>query len=162
MLDEYEALKHYYNVEPLVDMKCFVELLLADLASKDTKIFTGNSGYRTASLSADYKDLFETIIYKKELGREFSCFIDLDFYYSNQLIWELEFKYEIIKFANKPNKIIKTDINNNTIEIDLTLDEINKIKSQYDKDLLEKMDYLTDLLDILKDEKANKIVRKVN
>lgn len=153
MHNEFGPLRHYYNIEPLVDMTRFVELLLADLASKDTKIFTGNKDYRTASISKDYKNIIETIIYKKNLGIEFSCFIDLDFYYSNQIIWEYELENAIAKFADKPDRIIKEDINNNTIEIDLTLDEISQIKGQYDKDILKKMDYLTDLFDILKDEK---------
>lgn len=161
MHNEFGPLRHYYNIEPLVDMTRFVELLLADLASKDTHIFTNNEGYRTAALSIDYKELFETIIYKKNLGLEFSCFIDLDFYYSNQIIWEYELEHAIAKFADKPNKIIKEDINNNTIEIDLTLEEINQIKGQYDKDVLKKMDYLTDLLDILKDKQDNKKRKKV-
>lgn len=80
-------IEHYINITPVVDLKGFVTLLLADLASKTRNIWTENTKY--AFLPMDYKNRIEQIMYAENgWGIKFSKLIDINEYYEKQRQWE--------------------------------------------------------------------------
>lgn len=99
-------INHYIDITPVVDMKGFVTLLLADLASKNTIYVFNESNKKYASLPIDYKNRIEKIMYEdNEWGIKFSRLIDINEYYEHQIDWEQELGKTISNIINELKKI---------------------------------------------------------
>ena len=142
-------INHYIDITPVVDMKGFVTLLLADLASKNTLYVFNGPNKKQASLPMDYKNRIEKIMYAdNEWGIKFSRLLDINEYYENQSDWEQELGKTISNVINELGKKDQTTYNLelDTIEIPFTNEEIEKIKSRYDEEILEIMDHFSNLI----------------
>lgn len=139
-------LKHYIDITPVVDMKGFVTLLLADLASRETLYVFNGPNKKQASLPMDYKKRIEKIMYEDDdFVRQFSRLIDISKYYEHQIDWERELGKAISDVINELGKKDQTTYNLelDTIEIIFTDEEIEEIKSKYDSEILEIMSYVS-------------------
>lgn len=137
-------LKHFIDIDitPIVDMKGFVTLLLADLASRETLYIFNGPNKKQASLPMDYKSRIEQIMYMDNgNGIKFSKLINIEDYYEHQIKWEQELGKTISDVINELGKKEQTTYNleTDTIEIIFTEEEIEKIKSRYDRETLEIM-----------------------
>lgn len=135
-------LKHYIDITPVVDIKGFVTLLLADLASRETLYVFNGPNKKQASLPMDYKKRIEQIMYADDkCVIQFSRMIDISIYYEHQIEWEQELGKTISDVINKLGKKDQTTYNLklDTIEIIFTDEEIEEIKSKYDSRILEVM-----------------------
>ena len=66
------------GIVPAIDMKHFVLLLLADLASKSPIIYFNDCNIKTACLSSDYKRIIQDIMYQENgWGIKFAELIDI-------------------------------------------------------------------------------------
>lgn len=140
-------INHYIDITPVVDMKGFVTLLLADLASKTRNIWTENTKY--AFLPMDYKDIIERIMYKNDnVGLEFYQLIDINKYYENQGLWEDDLGRVLNEVLSELKKDSTLGYNfiDNTISIPFTIQEIMEIKSGYDEETLKTMDHFSNLI----------------
>lgn len=149
--------KKIIGIEPVVDMKSFVILLLADLASKSPIIHFDNPNIKTACLSIDYKKIIEGIMYEKNgWGIKFATIINIYSYYEFQLEWENKLGLTLEKVLIKLNKKLNLDFINDKILIDFTEEEIKKIKNKYDQETLRNMDHFSNLISSpVYDRKAN-------
>lgn len=141
-------INHYIDITPVVDMKGFATLLLADLASKEE--ISQNGEVKHAHLPMDYKNRIEKIMYEEnEWGIKFSGLLDINEYYEHQIDWEQELGKTISNVINELGKKDQTTYNLelDTIEIIFTDEEIKEIKSRYDEETLEIMDHFSNLID---------------
>lgn len=134
------------GIIPVMDMRNFVKLLLADLASK-SKIYKTN-GNKYAHLSTDYKKIIEDIMYEENgWGIRFATLINIHTYYEFQSEWEQKLGRTLKKVLTELNKKMEFDYENDKIIIEFTKEEIDIIKSQYDVETLEVMDHFSNLMD---------------
>jgi hypothetical protein len=150
MLNEAEKIKkeeqQIIGIIPVVDMKNFVLLMLADLASK-SKIHYFNNNIKIACLSTNYKEIIEDIMYEGNgWGIEFASLIDIYSYYEKQQDWEQELGCTIQEVLEELNKELRYDFEYDNIEIDFKEEEIDSIKNNYDEETLEVMDHFTNLM----------------
>jgi len=141
--------KRNIGIEPVVDMKHFVMLLLADMAKKSPILYFDKSkmDIKTACLESDYKRVIEEIMYAENgWGIKFAEFIDITEYYESQIDWEKEFDKTIKKVCEELDKEYRFDIEDEYIEIDFTKEEIENIRSYYDEHILETMDHFSNLM----------------
>lgn len=135
------------GIIPVIDMKHFVTLLLADLASKTPIIRFDENKIKTACLSTDHKKIIENIMYQENgWGIKFATLIDIYSYYESQSDWEKQLGKTIEDVLNELNKEFIYDFEYDIIRIDFTEEEIKNIKSQYDKATLEEMDHFSNLM----------------
>ena len=142
-----EEQRYLIGIEPVVDMKNFVLLLLADLARK-TKIHDfQNPNLKVALLPLEYRDIIEKIMYEENgWGMEFSSIIPIYSYYENQREWECKLGKMIKSVLNEENLEHDFDLEYNCIRVYFTEDEINEIRSKCDSMLLEVMDHFSNLV----------------
>lgn len=141
-------IEHYINITPVVDLKGFVTLLLADLASKTRNIWTENTKY--AFLPMDYKNRIEQIMYAENgWGIKFSKLIDINEYYEKQRQWEDNLGEALSETLSelKKDSPISYNFQTDTISIPFTIKEISKIKQRYDNEVLEIMDHFSNLIE---------------
>lgn len=145
------------GIEPVIDMKNFVILLLADLASKSPIIHYNNPNIKTACLNIDYKKTIQDIMYEENgWGIEFASLINIYSYYEFQLEWEKKLGSTIKKVLYELNKQPELDFKNDKIRINFTEEEIKKIKNRYDNETLSIMDHFSNLIQSsVFDRKAN-------
>lgn len=135
------------GIVPNIDMKNFVILLLADLASKTCIIRFDDSDIKTACLSTEYKKIIEDIMYQENgWGIKFATLIDIYSYYEFQSDWEKKLGKTIEQVLNELNKTFVYDFENDIIKMDFTSKEIEDIKSRYDEETLANMDHFTNLI----------------
>lgn len=141
--------KKNIGIEPVVDMKHFVMLLLADMARKSPILYFDKSKHniKTACFETDYKRIIEEIMYVENgWGIKFAEFIDISEYYECQIDWEEEFDKTIKEVCAELGKEYYFDIESEYIEIDFTKEEIENIRSHYDEHILETMDHFSNLM----------------
>lgn len=135
------------GVIPLIDMKHFVLLLLADLASKSPIIYFDGRNTKTACLGMNYKEIIEDIMYQENgWGIKFATLINIYSYYEYQSDWEKKLGRTIENVLRELKKELIYDLENDRILIDFTKEEIENIKSGFDEETLENMDHFTNLI----------------
>ena len=145
--DIIEEQRNLIGIEPVVDMKNFVLLLLADLARK-TKVYDfQNPNLKVASLPLEYCDIIEKIMYEENgWGTKFASIIPIYYYYENQREWECKLGEAIETILDEENLEHDFDLEYNCIRVYFTEDEINEIRSKCDSMLLEVMDHFSNLV----------------
>lgn len=135
------------GIIPTIDMENFTMLFLADLASKTPITLVDGIETHTVCLKSNYKSAIESIMYNEDgLGLTFSELIDVTYYYEYQKDWEKGLSKTIDKVCCNLDKECWIDIDNNTISIDFTTQEIENIKKLHDKQTLAYISYFTDLI----------------
>ena len=151
--DIIEEQRNLIGIEPVVDMKNFVLLLLADLARK-TKVYDfQNPNLKVASLPLEYCDIIEKIMYEENgWGTKFASIIPIYYYYENQREWECKLGEAIETILDEENLEndfeldSDFDLEYDCIYVYFTEDEINEIRSKCDSMLLEVMDHFSNLV----------------
>lgn len=139
--------KKNIGIEPVVDMKHFVMLLLVDMARKSPITYFDGRKTKTACLETDYKRIIEEIMYEGHgWGIKFAEFIDIANYYEYQIEWEEKLAKTIKEVCDELGKELRLDIEYEYIEIDFTKEEIENIRSHYDQHILETMDHFSNLM----------------
>ncbi len=137
----------FEDVFPVVDMKGFTRLLLADLASKSPIIYLNGCKDKIACINNDYKARIEDIMYTDNgWAIKFSKLIDIKYYFNNQLSWEHQFSLALQSVLTELNKEWFYDFEYDCIKIIFGQNEIDEIKKDYDDDTLEIMDHFSSLL----------------
>lgn len=130
-----------------MDFKCFVALLLADLASKSPITYFDEREIKTTCLNTRYKEIIENIMYQENgWGITFAELINIHSYYESQSDWEREFGTKLNEFVTKMGKEVKYNFITDNIEIDFTEKEINTIKGLFDEETLKNIDHFTTLI----------------
>ena len=152
------------GIEPVVDMKHFLILLLADLASKSPIVDFDNPDQNIACLSIDYKKIIESIMYEENgWGIKFATLINIHSYYEYQQEWESKLGRTLNKVLIELNKNPRYDFEDDDIEIYFEDDEIKSIKSNYDEETLAVMDHFSNLMASLTIERKLEIeTREMN
>ncbi len=141
--------KKIIGIEPVVDMRNFVLLLLADLASlsKDLVI---------ATLPFDYLENIECIMFsEKGLGIKFAKLIDIYTYYEEQSNWETEFNSTLSEVVKTENLTSKVDFEYACIEIQFTKDQVTEIRNRFDEEVLSLMKMFSNLLTGMKSARTS-------
>lgn len=142
-----EEQKSIIGIVPVMNMKNFVMLLLADLASKSKIYHLDGRKTKTACLSADYKRIIEDIMYQENgWGIKFAELINIYTYYEFQQEWEEKLGRTLKEVLDKLHKEVTYDYERDIIEIEFTEEEIDNIKSTYDEKTLEVMDHFSNLI----------------
>ena len=142
-----EEQRKIIGIEPVIDMKNFVLLLLADLASKSHVIYFNGNKNKTACLSTEYKKIIEDIMYQENgWGIRFATLINIHAYYEFQTDWEKKLGKTIEKVIKELNKEFVYNFENDRIEIEFTPEEINNIKKNYDEETLTIMEHFSNLI----------------
>lgn len=138
-----EDIGHFFDITPVIDMRHFVLLLPADLASKSKTVPNDNIAY----LPMDYKQRIQDIMLEAN-GWEihFSKLIPIETYYEYQRKYEEKLGKMLKKVIQELRKPIEYDIENEVIKIPFTKEEIEKIKNDYDSETLKIMDHFTNLI----------------
>ena len=136
------------GIEPVIDMKHFVELLLVDLASKSPFTNKQDKNIKTSCLSTDYKQVIQDIMYDEEFGNKFTEIINVHTYYEYQLAWEKKLGNTLEKYLKESKKEINYDFENDCIIVDFTKEEIENIKSKYDQKTLNDMCFFANLMSV--------------
>ena len=125
--------KHFYNMEPVVDLEHFVELLVVTLANRDTiqPILRDTRVNRRARLFPDYKAKIEEAMYSKD-ALQYLQLIDSYQYYERQADWEMALSDCLNEYLK--NKKWKYNFRYDCIEIEFTVDEISNILAEYDEE----------------------------
>lgn len=138
---------YFEDITPLLDMKHFVELLLADLASKTPIIYLDGRTTKTAVLSFYYKDIIQNIMYSNNgWGIKFAKIINIHSYYEYQQDWEKKLGNTVRKVLKDLNKEINYDLAYDNFYIEFTSEEISNIKKNFDSETLLIMDYFSNLV----------------
>ena len=128
---------HFFDVEPVIDLEHFVELLLVTLANKDRlqPSFIDKRIKRHAILSTDYKKKIENTMYDED-SKCFTKLIDYFDYYEHQSKWEMDISECLKKYSDR----IKYNFEFDYLEIEFTINEIKEILSKYDVETKETME----------------------
>lgn len=154
--------EEFIGVIPIMDMKHFIMLLLADLASKSKIYHLDGSKTKTACLSTDYKRIIEDIMYQEnEWGIKFAELINIYSYYEFQAEWEAKFGKKLRKVLDELNKEFYYDFERDVIEIEFAEEEIDNIKKMYDEKTLQVMDHFTNLIDSYSFSRKSKLDNKI-
>lgn len=138
-----EDTRYFIDITPVIDMKHFVLLLLADLASKSKTVPNDNIAY----LPMDYKQRIQGIMFESNgWGIQFSKLIPIETYYEYQREYEEKLGKMLKKVIQELRKPIEYDIENEVIKIPFTKEEIENIKNDYDSETLKIMDYFIYLI----------------
>lgn len=135
------------GITPVVDMKHFVLLVLADLASKSPIVNLDGRDTKTACLNVDYKRMIEEIMYQDNgRGIMFASLINIYSYYEFQAEWERKLSRTLKKVLTELNKEVIYDYENDVIKVNFSKGEIANIKNNFDDETLELANHFTNLL----------------
>lgn len=146
---------YFYDVVPVLDLEHFIELLLVILAKKNQSIyFYKPSNLLTATLSTNYKEVIETIMYEENgWGMKFAKLIDITRYYFEQSEWELDLSQAFKKYIKERNKKLNYDFEFDYLEFEYAKEEIERVLVNYDEEIIEVMSHFANLV---KDFGANR------
>lgn len=131
---------HFFNIEPVIDLEHFIELLLIMLTDDKGFNFITQKREWIANIPSNLLEQIENIMYSQD--EEIILFlqlIDSYQYYEKQLEWETAFTNTFKKYLQKINKAIKYDFQHSRLEVEFEEEEIQKILEQYDEKTLEIM-----------------------
>ncbi len=145
--DIIEEQRHLIGIEPVMDMKNFVLLLLTDLACKSKIHYFNNQELMTACLPLNYCEIIEKIMYEENgWGIKFAELIDIYSYYECQSDWEQKLGKIITKVIKDESLSSNLILEHNYIEIHFTKAQIEEIRNRFDEDTLIVMDHFSNLL----------------
>lgn len=145
--DIIEEQRHLIGIEPVMDMKNFVLLLLTDLARKSKIHYFNNQELMTACLPLNYCEIIEKIMYEENgWGIKFAELIDIYSYYECQSDWEQKLGKIITKVIKNESLSSNLILEHNYIEIHFTKAQIEEIRNRFDEDTLILMDHFSNLL----------------
>ena len=125
----------------------FSYLLLAKLAEKQQIIDLRNKNRKICSIPSNYKQIIYDIMSNNDDWKEwFSCLIDTKSYFDNHFAWEKKFSESLNNAIKELNKTYTYNFENDSIDIDFTQEEIDKILSRYSKGVLEQVDHFSNLM----------------
>lgn len=130
-----------------MELEDFVYLMLSHLASSTKIHMLLSPNLKTASIPLEYKQIIEEILYSDNNWKyEFSTFIDMNKYFTNQLSWEKDFASTLEKVLKKLNKTSEINLITDTINIVFTPEEIESIQQKYDEKTNLAMNHFVNLL----------------
>ena len=139
--------KHLIGIEPVVDMKNFVLLLLADLAQKSNSFYLDNKNLMIAELPLNYCEIIEKIMYAENgWGIKFAELIDIYSYYESQSDWEKELGKTITQTIQEEKLQSNLDLEYNYIEIKFTKEKVKEIRNRFDDKTLNIMNHFSNLI----------------
>lgn len=147
----------YYDIEPQLDLKNFVELLFACLANK--KILEGRMR-KPIYFPFDYLRIIEMIMNNEDSTWKikFSKLIDIKKYYEKQSEWELMLGREINKYLSE--KRVVYDFGYNYFSVGIREEETDEILKKYDEETIEIMEHFTNLLSDVSYERRALLIQK--
>jgi len=133
----------YYNIQTLVDMDNFIELLFASIANISLIYdFDNVNSHESIYVPINYKEIIKDIMYNEDTPiLNLSKIIEIEKYYFDQEEWEKEFDCSVEKYLTKTDKIKTYSQNNNSIEIKFNSNEIKQILLKYDADIVDVTSY---------------------
>lgn len=139
MKDEIEK---YFDIDPLLSLEKFVELLFVSLANKTMLL----GRRKPISFPFDYLRIIENIMYNNDSSWKikFSKLIDIRNYYGKQADWERDFGREINKYL--ANRKVTYDFQWNYFSLEITPEESESVLKKYDEETIENMEHFTNLL----------------
>ena len=140
--------RYIIGIEPTMDMKNFVLLLLADLARKSETIHCiDNQKLMVACLPLNYCEIIEKIMYEETgWGIKFAELIDIYSYYECQSDWEQKLSIIIAKVLKEEKLNSNLILEHSYIEIQFTKAQIEEIRNRFDENTLMVMDHFSNLL----------------
>ncbi len=139
--------KYLIGIEPVIDMRNFVLLLLVNLACKTVICDPSYPNFKIALLPFEYRDIIEKIMREEnDLDMDFSSIISIYSYYENQREWEIKLGKMIKKVLKEENLKHDFDLEYNCLRVYFTEEKINTILNQCDSMLLEVMDRFSNLI----------------
>lgn len=145
--DIMEEQRHIIGIEPVMDMKNFALLLLADLARKSKTHYSDNQELMTACLPLNYCEIIEKIMYEENgWGIKFAELIDIYSYYECQSDWEQKLGIIIAKVIKEEVLNSNLILEHNYIEIQFTKVQVEEIRNRFDNKTLIVMDHFSNLL----------------
>lgn len=158
------VIRDFYDINVLVSIDNFVELLIASLANSSLIYhFQEKSKMKVAKLPLNYKEIIKRVMYdEKENILNYSKIIDIEQYYDNTDDWENEFDKALNNYFSKNNKSCVYNFEKNRLEIKYSIDELKEVFIKYDSDILNIASELADALihEIYVDEDNNKKLYK--
>lgn len=140
---------YFYNVEPVVDLEHFIELLLVILTERDYLCYFAKNSIRIAELPTDYKKAIEKAMFDNTIYTiQFSQLIDSYLYYEKQSLWEESLAESFKQYLSKNNKRTQYNFYHDTIEVTFTETEISEILEKYDEETQEIMRHLALYIDV--------------
>jgi len=125
----------------------FVLLMLVNLAKKSDVTFNDDK-CKMACLPAYYKQIIENILCADNGWKEkFSNLIDINKYFIDHFMWEMELSYSFCNVLSTLNKKVSYEFTNDYIMIPFFQEEIDKIMSKYtDVEIVANMEHFVSLL----------------
>ena len=139
--------KYLIGIEPVIDMRNFVLLLVVNLACKTAMCDPSYPDFKIASLPFEYRDIIEKIMHEENgVDMEFSSIIPIYSYYENQREWEIKLGKMIKEVLKEENLKHDFDLEYNCLRVYFTEEKINTILNQCDSMLLEVMNRFSNLI----------------
>lgn len=124
---------NYYNIEPVIDLYHFVELLLVTLAN-DQADDSNVEGIKIAKLYPDFKEKIERAMFDENgYQLDYLQLIDGYQYYENQAKWEMSLAKNLQEYLKQNHKALEYNFEYDHIEIEFTVSEISRILENYDQ-----------------------------
>jgi len=126
----------------------FVTLMLIHLAKNSQIIDVTNPNLKYACIPFSYKEIIQNIFCAENRWKEmFSTIINVDEYFDDHFVWEINMSNALDKVIKNMNKIVKVDFVRDKFIITFTDDEINNLIKQYpNEEINNSMDHFTNLL----------------
>lgn len=143
-MNQYENdIEHFIDITPIVDEKNFMLLLLADMASKNEK---DASQHRIANLPRDFATIIDNIMSSNEelVVNNFSAFMNIKDYYNSKAEYQIFFDKGLYEALNMQKHLYHPEIE--CVSVIFSDEEIQRIKDNYDPDILAKMDPIATLM----------------
>ena len=131
---------HYYNIEPVVDYKGFVELFVLSFVRIEDNEYV-------ARIPIDFRERIEDLMYSEHKITKFYSLIDSVLYYDRQPLWEKQIISILTDYLNNKNLKQEYDFNKNAIKVTFDKGFFYDRRFLYDSESFELMTKLTDYID---------------
>lgn len=139
-----------FDVETTMDIYDFANLMLAMTTFKKDVInlwASKEEEKQYARLPLNFKQVIESILTTKNGWKdEFAPLINMDEYFENHFVWEMELGNAIVEIAEDLNTPIVFDLETDVLSIEYSKETVETIMAQYSIETRELMDHFVNLL----------------
>lgn len=134
--------------QKVLNLKDFVYLLFGTLATNSRLTDLEDRSKKIMFLPAQYKQIIANILCAENGWKErFSSLIDIEEYFDNHFVWEINLSYVIKEVLMELKKTFEYDLVFDRLLLSFTYEEINAIMSRYaDDEIKNRMDHFSNLL----------------
>lgn len=161
-------IEKYYDIEPLMDKKCFIEMLILTLANNSKIYKVLPHGNTRMTIESDEKEATLPFTFKEEIADElnrnamnYSKVLDISQFFDNQILFERELNEALEYYLNvKRYHNYSINFEREAIEVPFVRIQVDAALANFDEDLIEIVNDMASVISLSVGKRERTLMQK--